>query len=168
MSIAAFQTGKEILNLKETQLEDLVKKVYSDLKVQADIKKLKFELKLPENPLPKIKVDPERMIEVFSNLIDNAIKYTNEGKIEIELKKERDSILFLVKDTGIGIPPEELPIIGQSPFERGKEGKKVTLLGKGIGLYLSRLIVKAHRGKIWAESGGKGKGSTFYVELPIR
>jgi signal transduction histidine kinase len=110
------------------------------------------------------------MREVFSNLIDNAIKHTQKGSITIGLKyqKEKNSILFFVKDTGIGIPKEELPYIGTMPFERGREAKKLSPLGKGIGLYLSRLIIEAHGGKLWAESEGRDKGSIFYVELPVK
>jgi signal transduction histidine kinase len=170
LDIGQFQLKKGILNLEEVQIEDLVKKSIEELKPQAEEKNLSLEFSFPKNSLPKIKLDKKRMFEVFTNLIDNAIKHTIKGGIEIYLKYENDknSILFSVKDTGIGIPKEELAFIGQAPFERGKNAKELTPLGKGIGLYLSRLIVEAHGGKLWAESEGKGMGSTFYVELPIK
>lgn len=168
LNIAQFQTGKGILTFKETQIEDLVKKAIEDLRFQAEKKNLFLEVKLPREPLPKTKLDQERIIEALTHLIDNGIKHTQRGGISVGLEhlKEKNSILFWVKDTGIGISKEELPEVGQTPFERGKEAKKLTPLGKGIGLYLTRLIVRAHHGKIWAESEGMGKGSAFYVELP--
>jgi signal transduction histidine kinase len=157
------------LEKKETQFEELLKELFQIFKIQAEVKKLKFELNLPKNPLPKIKIDKERMKEALSNLIDNAFKHTIKGGVFLFLKEipEKKKILFWVKDSGIGIPKEELPLIGQIPFERGKEAKKLSLLGKGLGVYLSRLIIEAHQGKLWAESEGLGKGATFYVELPI-
>ena len=173
LDISQFQSGKAILNKEEVQLEDLLLKTIEEFRPQLEQKpNLSFKINLSKEKLAKIKVDIKRIREVFSNLIDNALKHTLKGKVELFLEKikEKNSILFKVKDTGIGIPKEELSYIGQSPFERGKEAKKLSPMGKGIGLYLSRLIVEAHGGKLWAESegeGNEGKGSTFYVELPI-
>ncbi|PJA83952.1 MAG: hypothetical protein CO145_03125, partial [Candidatus Nealsonbacteria bacterium CG_4_9_14_3_um_filter_37_13] len=170
LDISQFQSGKAILNKEEVQLEDLLLKTIEEFRPQLEQKpNLSFKINLSKEKLAKIKVDIKRIREVFSNLIDNALKHTLKGKVELFLEKikEKNSILFKVKDTGIGIPKEELSYIGQSPFERGKEAKKLSPMGKGIGLYLSRLIVEAHGGKLWAESEGEGKGSTFYVELPI-
>jgi signal transduction histidine kinase len=173
LDISAFQSGKAILEKQEIQIEDLIEEVIEELRPQIEIKKLKLEIDFPKEKLPKIKVDKKRMREVFSNLIENAIKHTPQGSIAISLEKKEkgikvkgESILFSVADTGIGISSQDLSYLGQFPFERGKEAKKLTPLGKGIGLYLSRLIVEAHGGKLWAESEGVGKGSTFFVELP--
>ena len=68
----------------------------------------------------------------------------------------------------MGIPKEELKTLFVRTFERGEEAKKVWGSGKGIGLYITNQIIKAHQGKIWAESQGRDKGSTFYIELPIQ
>lgn len=170
LSIISLQAGEAVLNLKETQLEELLEEIIEDLKFEARKKNLYLKLKLPQELLPKIQVDKERMIAALTNLIDNGIKHTEKGGTTIALKylKKKNSILISVKDTGIGIPKEELSKIGKIPFQRGKEAKKITPLGKGIGLYLARLIVKAHRGKLWAESEGVGKGSTLFVELPMK
>jgi signal transduction histidine kinase len=169
LDISQFQLKKAVLEKEEIQLEDLVKETVKELEIQAKEKNLKLKFDFPSEALPKLNLDKRRMREVFSNLIDNAIKHTQKGTIIISLKlqKEKNSILFFVKDTGIGISKEELPYIGTMPFERGRESKKLSPLGKGIGLYLSRLIIEAHGGRLWAESEGKNKGSTFYIELPI-
>jgi len=71
------------------------------------------------------------------------------------------------KDTGIGIPKEEPKHLFTKTFERGKKAKKVFTTGKGIELFISSRIIQAHNGRVWAESEGKGKGSTFYVELLV-
>ncbi len=167
LTIAAFQTkGGGVLNFQEVKFEDFIKEIFEELRFQAESKKLEYELKVPKIPLPKIKIDPQRMKEAISNLIDNAIKYTQKGGVFISLEQKTKSILLKISDTGIGIPKEELSFLGQSPFERGEGGKKITPLGKGIGLYLSRLIIEAHGGKLEIESEGEGNGTTVYVELP--
>ena len=75
---------------------------------------------------------------------------------------------IVVKDTGIGMAKEELKNLFQRTFERGKEAKEVFATGRGIGLFIAYQIIKAHNGRIWAESKGRGKGSTFYIELPTK
>jgi signal transduction histidine kinase len=170
LNISQFQLKRPLLDKEEIQLEDLVKEVVKELEIQAKGKDLELKLDLPSKPLPKLNLDKKRMREALSNLIDNAIKHTKRGEIIVGLKlqNEKESILFFVKDTGIGISKDELPYIGTSPFERGRESKKLSPMGKGIGLYLSRLIVEAHGSRLWAESEGKDKGSTFFVELPMK
>ncbi len=74
--------------------------------------------------------------------------------------------MITVKDTGIGIPKEDMDNLFEKTFERSQEAEKTFVLGRGIGLYLAGHIIEAHNGKIWAESDGEGKGSTFYIELP--
>jgi signal transduction histidine kinase len=170
LNISQFQLKRPLLDKEEIQLEDLVKEVVKELEIQAKGKDLELKLDLPSKPLPKLNLDKKRMREALSNLIDNAIKHTKRGEIIVglNLQNEKESILFFVKDTGIGISKDELPYIGTSPFERGREAKKLSPMGKGIGLYLSRLIVEAHGSRLWAESEGKDKGSTFFVELSMR
>jgi len=75
-------------------------------------------------------------------------------------------VKIIVSDTGIGIPKDKLATILEGQFERTEEAQK-TASGSGVGLYLSAQIIKLHNGKVWAESAGEGKGSTFYIELPI-
>lgn len=167
LTIASFQSGKGILNLEEIQFEDFLKEIFSEVEIQAKTKGLEFKLDLPKTPLPKIKIDVQRMREAISNLIQNAIKHTKEGGVYISLERKNNTLLLKIKDTGIGIPKEELPHLGTIPFERGRESKKLSPLGRGIGLYLSRLIIETHGGKLKIESEGIGKGTTVYVELNL-
>ena len=82
--------------------------------------------------------------------------------------RNHDSVKIIVKDTGIGIEKEKVEKIFEQIFERSEQAKRVTSLGSGVGLYLSGEIIKAHNGKVWAESEGIGKGSTFHIELPLQ
>jgi len=108
------------------------------------------------------KHDPHRMLQVLSNLIQNAIKFTPEGG-SIRISATRVGTLYQVSvsDTGIGIPAGELTAI----FERFRQLDRSDRTGLGLGLYISRWIVEAHGGKIWAESQ-LGRGSTFHFTLP--
>ena len=101
-------------------------------------------------------------------MVDNAIKYTIQGGVTITLKIEDKKLGIAVFDTGIGMEKEEIDYFLQGKlFERGKEAKKLYGPGRGIGLSIVVEFIKAHDGKIWAESKGRGKGTTFWIELPI-
>ena len=100
----------------------------------------------------------------------NAIKYTPlEGKIFIHSKIEEDNIFFSIKDSGIGLTEEDKRHLFKSfgKIERYGKGWDIVSEGMGVGLYLSKEIISLHGGKIWAESDGKSKGSTFYFSLPM-
>lgn len=114
-------------------------------------------------------IDRERIAQALNNLVSNAVKYSNApGKIEIGLRHHQNKsheLLIWVKDEGIGIPLEDIPLI----FERFHRGKNIdrSSSGFGIGLYLVKEIISRHYGKVWVESGG-GNGSTFYITLPLK
>jgi len=74
---------------------------------------------------------------------------------------------IVITDTGIGMEKEEIAGLFEKTFERGERAKKIYTTGRGIGLYISNQIIKANGGRLWAESEGRGKGSTFFIELPI-
>jgi signal transduction histidine kinase len=100
------------------------------------------------------------------NIIDNAIRYTKEGGITVRISRQESSVLVEVKDTGAGIDREEKNSLFES-FSRGAAGSKYWTGGIGFGLYVAKKYVDMHQGKIWVESEGRGKGSAFYIELPI-
>jgi len=109
-------------------------------------------------------VDPNRIREVFQNIVDNAIKYTLEGKIEVRLTGDQNTVQTQVKDTGSGIPAEDIPHLFQK-FYRVDNSSTRTISGTGLGLYICRKIVELYNGRIWVESE-VGKGSTFFINLP--
>lgn len=109
-------------------------------------------------------LDPNRLREVLQNLIDNAIKYTEEGTITVALTGDDKVVQIQVSDTGTGIPEEDIPHLFQK-FYRVDSSMTRTIGGTGLGLYISRRIVEMYNGHIWVESQ-LGKGSTFFINLP--
>jgi signal transduction histidine kinase len=109
-----------------------------------------------------IQADKGRLNQVMSNLISNAIKFTEEGSIIITSKKEenKNKVIVSVKDSGIGIHREVIPRLFQKFATKSYQGT-------GLGLYISKSIVEAHGGKMWAENNADGKGATFSFSLPI-
>jgi len=166
LDISQFQIGKGALKKEEINLKDVLNEVVLELKPEAEKKKLYLKMIFKAKDL-KLKADFQRLKEAFFNLIDNAIKYTQKGGVEIKVEsKAPETLLVSIKDTGIGMSKETLSKIFKGLFERGKEAEAVELTGKGIGLFISKTLIDAHGGKIWADSQGPGKGSTFFVELP--
>jgi signal transduction histidine kinase len=126
-------------------------------------KGLSLEADLPAGPLRAV-FDHDRMLQVFANLISNAIKFTPaEGRITLGVEATPRRLRFEVRDTGEGIPARMLEAV----FERFRQVGKDDRRGMGLGLYISRCIVEAHGGRIWAEST-IGKGSRFRFELPVK
>jgi PAS domain S-box-containing protein len=115
-------------------------------------------------PLYYTTADPDRLREVITNLFDNACKYTDQGKIDLGLTGNDSVVQLYIRDTGAGIPPEDIPHLFQK-FYRVDNSATRTIGGTGLGLFISRKIVELYQGRIWVEST-IGKGSTFYINLP--
>ena len=98
-------------------------------------------------------------------MIDNAIKYSKQGEIQVSLEQTAADLVLKVKDSGKGMDQDELLAAFQK-YGRGKDSKKYAA-GLGLGMYLAKVIVEQHNGKIWAESRGAGQGSMFAFSLPI-
>lgn len=115
-------------------------------------------------PLYYVHADPDRMREVITNLFDNACKYTDQGKISIGLTGDTDVVQVYVRDTGSGIPADDIPHLFQK-FYRVDNSATRTIGGTGLGLFICRKIVELYKGRIWVESE-LNKGSTFFINLP--
>lgn len=115
-------------------------------------------------PLYYVMADPDRMREVITNLFDNACKYTEQGKISIGLTGDTDVVQLYVRDTGAGIPADDIPHLFQK-FYRVDNSATRTIGGTGLGLFICRKIVELYKGRIWVESE-LSKGSTFFINLP--
>jgi len=115
-------------------------------------------------PLFFVNVDPNRLLEVMTNLFDNAVKYTEAGTITIGLGGTDTVVSLFVRDTGVGIPAESIDHLFQK-FYRVDNSAVRTIGGTGLGLYISKKIVELYSGRIWAESL-VGRGTTFYINLP--
>jgi len=114
----------------------------------------------------RVKGDEEKIKQVIMNILDNAIKYTEKGEVKITVKREIDVVNICVKDTGIGIRQDELKGIFNK-FTRASNAKNSSVTGSGLGLFIAREILASNNGKIWAESEGQGKGSTFCLEFKV-
>jgi len=115
-------------------------------------------------PLYYTHVDPDRMREVITNLFDNAVKYTDSGKVTIGLTGNNDVVQLFIKDTGAGIPAADIKHLFQK-FYRVDNSATRTVGGTGLGLFICRKIIELYKGRIWAESS-VGRGSTFFINLP--
>jgi len=109
-----------------------------------------------------IHADGVRIAQVFENMFTNAVKYAPGAAIIVGLRQVGESLIVSFMDTGPGIPAESLPLI----FERFYRVRSDKATGTGLGLFICKQIIEAHRGKIWAESN-PGQGTTFFIELPI-
>lgn len=115
-------------------------------------------------PLYYVYADPDRLREVITNLFDNAVKYTPEGKISFGMTGNDEVVQCFVRDTGPGIPADDLPHLFQK-FYRVDNTATRTIGGTGLGLFICRKIIELYNGRIWADSE-IGKGSSFYINLP--
>lgn len=167
LNISRIEAGKVRAELEISSLEYIINSVITELKSLVKEKDLYLEFKKGKEPLPKISIDKEKMRQVILNIIDNAIRYTKEGGITVRCKKKENTYQVKVSDTGEGMTKREISDLFKS-FSRGKAGKKGWVEGAGLGLYIAKKYVDMHKGKIWAKSQGKGKGSSFYIELPIQ
>ncbi len=155
------ESGTLALKTEPVPLFDLAAKVIEDMKTVASIKNIPIFNDIPESII--INGDKERLLEVFTNLLDNAIKFTIKGEIRISAEEEAENIHIKVTDTGIGIPQENLSKIFDK-FYLVESSSTRKYEGAGLGLWISKNIVEAHGGRIWAES--KNRGSTFHILLP--
>jgi len=173
LDISQFQLGKEVVDLQaNTKIEPILKEIIEELTPETETKKIYLKLVKPKKVLPLIKADTEKLKVAITNIVDNGIKYTDKGGVIIQLKcqsvnvKAKPKLQIIIKDTGMGVAKEELKTLFSRIFERGEQAKQVYATGRGIGLYITYQIIQAHKGKMWAESEGKGKGTSFYIELP--
>ena len=167
LSISRIEAGRLEYKFRAWRVGDILTDVADMFRLRARDGGLELRLELPEKPLPEANIDGDKIREVLSNLIDNAVKYTQEGFIRIAAASYDDKIRITIEDSGIGIPPEDLPYLFEK-FSRGKDTNRLHASGSGLGLYVGKQIVQAHGGDIHAFSPGEGKGSTFVVDLPVK
>ncbi len=165
LNVANMQTGTVKYDMKKIDFKEIILKTFADKKVQAEAKGLQMESIIHDDPKDIYTVlgDVFWLREAVNNLIDNSIKYTKTGKITIGLEDGNGKVKFSIKDTGVGITDEDKKLLF-TEGGRGKDSVKVNVDSTGYGLYSVKLIVDAHKGKVWAESEA-GKGSTFFMEL---
>lgn len=182
LTSAKAEDGRLISHPKIIEMGEFLEKLTEDLRFTAEKKGLgiEFVVGTKDNvidatantevgnkvvrPFYYVSVDPDRIREVITNLFDNAVKYTESGRVSIGLTGDSDVVQMYVKDTGPGIPQEDLPHLFQK-FYRVDNSITRTIGGTGLGLFICRKIVEMYEGRIWVESV-VGKGSSFYINLP--
>jgi signal transduction histidine kinase len=167
LNFSRIESGKMEMNFKQGSLEEVIAQVMEELKYQAEKKGLYLKREKTKTSPPEFLIDKEKIKQAFMNVLDNAIKYTTKGGVVIKTKVRNSKALIEVSDTGEGMTKEEI-IRSFKSFTRGSAGNKLAVDGAGLGLYIARRFIEIHGGKIWAESLGKGKGSTIFIELPIK
>lgn len=165
LNLSRIESGKIQFNFAPKQLRDMVESIIEELTAPAQGKGLKLIYHKTDEILPLVNIDEDKLRQVAFNLTENAVKYTEHGWVEINLRKVDNNIEFCVHDSGIGFKKELLPSLFQK-FSR-IVNKESQIRGSGLGLYVARMMVEAHHGKIWAESDGEGLGSRFCFTIPI-
>ncbi len=173
LNLSRIESGKIELKFENIALKEIIELAASSLRPHADVKSIQIEVEIPES-LPAIYGDQEKIEQILTNLIGNAIKFTPEGgKILISAKSPShdqkggygNMVAISVKDTGIGIPAEQLDAIFEK-FHQVEGSLHRSVSGTGLGLAITKGLVEAHQGKILVESE-LGKGSTFTFTLPV-
>ena len=163
LDLSHMEGGKMEFNFTKVDFDAMVKSVVEELVPSAKKKKLEFSWKMPDGEF-WVRADEQKLRQVVINLIDNAIKYTQQGSVNVLLERQDKDIVMSVRDTGMGLQPGESEHLFQK-FVRGAEASLYHTEGAGIGLYVAKRLINEHQGQIGASSPGEGQGSTFWIKL---
>jgi signal transduction histidine kinase/DNA-binding response OmpR family regulator len=167
LDFSCIATGNFPMTFQDLDLKDLIEQALEAMRPLAEEKKITMIPQLGDTPAP-VSADPNRLHQVFSNLISNAIKFTGEGgKVVLALGHSGESVWVQISDTGIGVEPAFLPQMFR-PFVQADSGNTRRYGGLGLGLAIVQRLVELHGGDIRVESGGRGQGTLFRVTLPLK
>lgn len=173
LTISRAEDGRLTNNPQLIDVVAFVQKLWEGQRPKAESKNLQYifapsqghgNLAKVVRPIFYASIDPDRLSEVVNNLIDNAIKYTAEGQVMVDVTADAQNVTVSVKDSGIGIAKEDIPHLFQK-FYRVDSSYTREVGGTGLGLFISRRIMEQSGGRIWVESEAE-KGSTFFVQIP--
>jgi len=166
LNISKFEQDKVFFNIQQVDLCDLIREIVTSFEIKVNGKNIyiKFDESCSD---AFVDIDKEKMRDVLMNLIDNAVKFTNQGGIDIGIQMDVDKVTVSIKDSGSGISQEDLPKL----FHKfGRIDNSYTIAsdtgGTGLGLYIAKLYIEGMGGKVWATSEGTNKGSTFWISIP--
>ncbi len=167
LDVQRVQLGKLPLEMSHRDLAELARSAAEE--VAQATKTHTISVETPD-VLPPVEADRRRIRQVLINLLENAVKYSDRGDIQVEVRRDtaggRQMALLSVHDEGIGLDPGDLTRIFDR-FVQASSGPVRGHAGLGLGLYVARQIARAHGGDVWAQSAGKGRGSTFKLRLPL-
>jgi len=164
LDISKIESGRVELRKKVVDIEVLIKTIVASFQIMAREKGLELRVNLPKGQGLNLYVDEDRMIQVFTNLIGNSLKFTEKGHVDVSLEQRENEVEFTIGDTGIGIAAEDLPKVFTKFLQFGRSpggGEK----GTGLGLSIAKGLIELHRGKIRVESE-LDKGTKFIFTLP--
>lgn len=165
LDISRIETGRMKFTLEDIDLDQLLEKVGNEFGPLAAKKNVKLFINAPSN-LPHVFSDSAKLWQILDNLIGNSLKFTpGGGSITIEAKTQNDMMMVSVRDTGIGIRPEDMGKLFKR-FPQIESGVIQEIKGTGLGLFLVRQFIERLGGEIWTESAGLSKGTTFYFQIP--
>jgi len=164
LDVSRIEEGRLLYDQEDARIEDVLDSVIEASQEMLRNKNMVLEVNKKETP--KVKIDKEKIGVVIQNLLENAIKYTEQGgKIKITLDNDEKNVIFKIEDSGVGIPKSQQDRIF-TKFFRAENVTRMETDGTGLGLYTTINIVQAHKGQIWFESE-ENKGTTFYFTIPI-
>lgn len=165
LDISKLEAGKAQLHRGELEVSELVQECVGSVSSLARTKRLELRSQVADD-LGQVFGDRAKIKQVLLNLLGNAIKFTEEGSVDVAVERQGAEVRFTVTDTGVGVPPEDRTRIFES-FYQGRSGLSGKYQGTGLGLAITRRLVEMHGGRIWVEST-VGKGSTFAFTIPQR
>ncbi len=165
LNISRIEQGRMKYDLTVIDLSVLATEVVNELKPTVEKKGLSITIDFDKKANFDARIDAGKIKQAITNLVDNAVKYTPKGSITVNLARSGGRIDLAVKDTGMGISAENIPKLFQK-FSRSKDAITTNVGGTGLGLYVVKQMVEGHEGgKVWVESPGEHKGSTFHIEV---
>lgn len=167
LNVSRIEAGRMKFDLANIQIEKVIEQSITELEKISHSKGLYLKFEKPEKSLPKIIAAEDKVQMVLTNIIGNAIKYTEKGGVKITAEADKKLVTVHIQDTGIGIAKEDQDKLFKKFSQIGKTISS-SQKGTGLGLYTSKVIVEKLGGKIWCESKGEGKGSIFSFSLPIK
>ena len=163
LNVTKIESGGMKFEMAPFDLSQVAEDEAKDFTMVIEKKGLKLSFEKDDSKLCMVNGDKEKIRQIIINFVDNSVKYTKEGSIDISVRNKNSKVIFCVKDTGMGMTEEIKESLFQK-FARG-DGARMNATGTGLGLYLAKQISEAHKGRVWVESDGPEKGSTFYLEL---
>ena len=164
LNISRIEQGRMEYNPEELDLYNLTQDVVEELRPTAYKKKLKLTLSSDKYKKYPAKVDHSKVRQVINNFLDNAIKYTPKGEVEVRVSRQKGKVRIAIQDSGIGMSQKTIQKLFQR-YSRAQDTQGIS--GTGLGLYIARKMIEAQGGQVWAQSPGENQGSTFFIELPI-
>ncbi len=164
LDLSKMEAGMMTYHLQPASLSSVIDRAVTELGPLAEAKRIKIEARIRE-PIPLVKMDPDRILQALRNLVGNAVKFTPDGgRVTLQAAQKNGSVEVAVSDTGPGIAADDLPMIFDK-YRQGSSKSAYMLRGTGLGLAIVKHIITSHGGQVWVESEA-GQGSSFIFVLP--